>query len=771
VRACSLTQARESDPLMDILTLLVMAAFYTVFVISIVRYVRSRHALELAVVLVFSSTAAIFTVSLLNAQLPALAPFLGPVAVTMLVAQPVLMLRLVGLIVALPRWLVPAAVVGFVLAVVTYYVTERSVPGILVLVGYFALTEFLAAGLLIREGRQRLGFPRLRLTTAGVASLLFGLSILISGLASASRGGGGAAGDPAITVLSRSLALVAGLGYLAAFATPGWLRRLGHRSLAFDLVRSIVSRPSGTDVDVHWSALAAAAGNILGTAHIRIVDQRQDRPDGPLPEAHPRVLVEPSGEPARDGTTYLVEVPLRSERGPIAMLEARLPGRPLFVEDDVALIELLGSLTARSVEREQAIATLAQAELEVHEAAAVRASEARFRALLDAEPNAMLSVDPSGVVSWCTRSAERLFSPDGVALVGRRLDALVAPVNEARNAGVDSDIVRYETKGTRSDGSTFPAEVALSSMEFDGAPATLAVVTDISWREEADQLRDRFIGVLSHELRTPITAIFGGAQVLLKRGDTLDPAIRSDLVADVAGEAERLERMVENLLILARVERGAEVVDVSPVLLQRVLPAVVARERATWPTLDVVLEPAGALPPVAADEASIALIVRNLISNAGKYAGPSATVRISLTEDADSVAVHVRDDGPGVSPDEIEQLFHLYFRSGSSAATPGSGIGLFVCRELVRAMGGRMWGAALAGGGAEFGFRLPRYVERRSTSLAKPSVRPTGSEAWIGPRPSPATVPFLAVADPPRAGSWDVHAADGDPLRQQASAH
>src|SRR5215203_3978332 len=248
---------------MDALTLLVMAAFYAVFIISIVRYVRSRHALELAVVLVFSSTAAIFSISLVNAQLPTLAPFLGPVAVTLLVAQPVLMLRLVGLIVALPRWMLPAAVAGFALAVVGYYATARSVPAILFLVGYFAATEFLAAALLIREGRRRLGFPRLRLTTAGVASLLFGLSILISGLASASRGGATVPADPAITALSRSLALVAGLGYLAAFATPGWLRRLGHRSLAFDLVRSIVSRPSGADVGILWSALAAAAGNIL----------------------------------------------------------------------------------------------------------------------------------------------------------------------------------------------------------------------------------------------------------------------------------------------------------------------------------------------------------------------------------------------------------------------------------------------------------------------------------------------------------------------------
>ena len=189
-------------------------------------------------------------------------------------------------------------------------------------------------------------------------------------------------------------------------------------------------------------------------------------------------------------------VPIHAEGGHVADLEARLPGRPLFLEDDVALIDLLGSLTARAVERERAMATLADAERAVIEATAVRASEARFRALLDAEPNAMLSVDEAGLVVWCTRSAELMFGAESSHLVGRRLGvARRAGQRGAPSRRRQPGSVRYETSGTRDDGSTFPAEVALSNLEFDGEPATLAVVTDISWRDEADELRDRFIGV------------------------------------------------------------------------------------------------------------------------------------------------------------------------------------------------------------------------------------------------------------------------------------
>ncbi|MEA2578677.1 MAG: two-component system, OmpR family, phosphate regulon sensor histidine kinase PhoR [Chloroflexota bacterium] len=718
---------------MDVVTLLIAAAFYVLFAVSIRRYLQHRGALELAVVLVFSSTAALFAVSMINALFPAVAPYSGPIAVTLLVAQPALMVGLVGLIVRLPRWAGPAAAAGFVLSVAAYYLTNRSVPGVLLLVGYFALTEIAAAFLLIGEGRRRQGFPRARLTIAGTASVLFGLSIFISGLAAAARGGGGAGSDPAIQALSRSLALIAGLGYLAAFAPPRWLRDIGHRALAFDLMRSIASSPTGTEQRVLWGALASAAADILGTKRIRITagDEVLAR-DMELVSTDPR---------ADEGRSTVLEVPIVLDDRGVATLAADLDGRPLFLEDDVALIELLGSLTARAVERERAVATLTQAAQAVNEAEAVRASEARFRALLEADPNAIMSVDAAGLIRWGTKTASDMFRVTDIELVGRRLDEIVAPVTSARSStGSIAEVLRYEATGRRRDGEIFPAEVARTPFTFDGQASHMVVVTDVTWRKEADAMRDRFIDVLSHELRTPVTSIFGGTQVLLSKGSTLDEATRNELLADVGGEAERLQRMIENLLILARVERGADVLEVSPVLLHRLLPEVIQRERTMWPTVTIETEIPVSVPLVSGDEPSISLVMRNLVSNAAKYAGAEATVRVSVVaDDSDVVTIRVEDDGPGISAAEAEKLFDLYFRSEASAPAPGSGIGLFVCRQLVAAMGGRIWAKVSEAGGAEFGFSLPLWIEEpQAEASGVPSTTGWGSGERIDIRPQTA---------------------------------
>jgi len=318
-----------------------------------------------------------------------------------------------------------------------------------------------------------------------------------------------------------------------------------------------------------------------------------------------------------------------------------------------------------------------------------------------------------------------LFGAERPYLVGRRIEDIVDSSAADRDTATSSGVVRYETTGRRSNGETFPAEIAESPFEFDGSPSTLVVISDITWRHDADAIRDRFIGVLSHELRTPITSIFGGTQVLLGHGDRLDQETRTTLLADVAAEAERLQRMIENLLILARVERGADVSEVVPVLAHRIVPEVIAREQANWPSMTLDAEIESGLPLVAADEASLALILRNLISNAGKYAGSDARVSVSVRQEpSDEVAIRVCDDGPGIDPDESDALFTLYFRSKSSQAAPGSGIGLFVCRHLVTAMGGRTWALRRPEGGAEFGFTLPVWSE---ASLGRP--RPGAAES------------------------------------------
>jgi PAS domain S-box-containing protein len=352
-------------------------------------------------------------------------------------------------------------------------------------------------------------------------------------------------------------------------------------------------------------------------------------------------------------------------------------------------------------------------ELALEESAALRASEARFRVFLEADPNAILAADEAGRVTWATRSSADLFAYPDSQLLGQDLaDLLELPGADGGLARIaPGEIRRLETTAARGDGSTLPVEVALRQLDVDGRPTTVAIVSDATWREEANQIRDRFVGILSHELRTPITSIYGGAQLLLKRGADLDAATRTDLLVGLADESDRLQRMIENLLILDRVERGADFFGPRPVLVQRVLAAVIDHERALWPAIEVHLDVAGDLPVVTGDEDQLAQVLRNLISNAGKYAGDRATIEVRARFDSGWVRVTVTDDGPGFPADEADQLFSLYYRSARSRAAPGAGIGLYVCRNLVEAMGGTIWARAVPTGGAEFGFTLPPYVD------------------------------------------------------------
>jgi two-component system sensor histidine kinase KdpD len=262
----------------------------------------------------------------------------------------------------------------------------------------------------------------------------------------------------------------------------------------------------------------------------------------------------------------------------------------------------------------------------------------------------------------------------------------------------------------RKDGGIVPVDYAVSTFESGGAQYSIAVLTDISDRLETERLRDTFIGMLSHELRTPVTAIYGGSQVLLNRGDRLEPATRQELTADVASEAERLHRLIENLLVLARAERGQDLAGGEPVLLQRVLPVIVERERQLWPGTRIEMRIPAGLPTVRGHDGYVGQVLQNLLSNAAKYAGTGATVEIVAEPGENGVTIRVLDNGQGLDPDYAGHLFDLYYRApGAADRAPGAGIGLFVCRHIVTALGGRIWARPRPEGGAEFGFELPIY--------------------------------------------------------------
>ena len=347
-----------------------------------------------------------------------------------------------------------------------------------------------------------------------------------------------------------------------------------------------------------------------------------------------------------------------------------------------------------------------------------RARSAELNAIIGAIGEGIVVVDKDGVITLANRTARRMLAPFEEAGV----DALLARFERAADLRAQLGAGRVHARLAGDPGrwlevAAYP--VADNVTDVGGVDAKggtggmILVIRDVTAARERDQARDAFIGMLSHELRTPITTIYAGSKLLAREGG-LATETKADIFEDIHGEAERLHRLVEDVVALTRFGEGALDIGSEPVLLQRVLPAVVRSEEGRWPGGRFELALVPDLPPVAGDATYVEQVVRNLLANAMKYGGPDAVATIVAAEEDGEVHVRVLDNGPGFPEEDVERLFQLYYRSPSLARTvSGSGIGLFVCSRLIEAMGGRVWALNRPTGGAEFGFALRAMAEER----------------------------------------------------------
>ena len=227
---------------------------------------------------------------------------------------------------------------------------------------------------------------------------------------------------------------------------------------------------------------------------------------------------------------------------------------------------------------------------------------------------------------------------------------------------------------------------------------------------QASRAKDDFLGIVSHELRTPITTIYGGARLLGARRDQLSSENAEELISDIEQESERLYRLVQNLLVLARSERTE--VEKEPVSLRQQiqkLTTMFVRRRANR-VVDVHIQPGAEI--AWAEDSYLDQILLNLLSNADKYSPPNLPIEINISVEADEHFFRVLDRGPGVKETEIDLIFDSFFRSSTTAdQARGTGVGLAVCKRLVEAQGGRIWAGLREGGGLEVGFALPALVD------------------------------------------------------------
>jgi two-component system sensor histidine kinase KdpD len=205
------------------------------------------------------------------------------------------------------------------------------------------------------------------------------------------------------------------------------------------------------------------------------------------------------------------------------------------------------------------------------------------------------------------------------------------------------------------------------------------------------------------------------------------------MIDDIAIESERLVRLVEDLVVLTRAERGEFVVEAEPLELRRLLDRLVDTEGRRLPGLNITTEIPRDLPVVAGEATYVEQIVRNMLSNAAKYTPFGTEVIVQAAQDGEMVAVRVLDGGPGIEQATAEHAFELFYRDPESArVVAGSGIGLFVCASLVEAMGGRIWARTRPEGGAEFGFTL-RVLQDDESIARRAAATPAATTAVATP--------------------------------------
>jgi signal transduction histidine kinase len=224
--------------------------------------------------------------------------------------------------------------------------------------------------------------------------------------------------------------------------------------------------------------------------------------------------------------------------------------------------------------------------------------------------------------------------------------------------------------------------------------------------QRANEAKDEFLGFVSHELRSPITIIRSGARILRSRADSMDQDTMSQVLRDIDAGAVRLQRIVEDLLTLARLEFRQQV-TLEPVLMQHIIEETVVNFRGGEHARRIQCKIDNDLGPVAAVANYVEQILENLLSNAVKYSPAGSPVQVCATRRDDSVVVSVRDRGRGLKPDEVEAIFDRFYRSeADSRGTRGLGLGLTVCHRLIAAQSGKIWARPRKHGGLEVSFAL-----------------------------------------------------------------
>lgn len=390
--------------------------------------------------------------------------------------------------------------------------------------------------------------------------------------------------------------------------------------------------------------------------------------------------------------SHLLARTLRSLVSSARAMAAGHRGRRIRIESDDEIAGIAGSLNRMAEELEDTVATLAT-------------ERDRMEAVLEGMTDAVVALDEHHRVTLVNASAQRLLggleSP-----VGRTLAELVrAPALQelVLELGDEPADLEFDLPGPSR------ARLLAHAARQQSAGGVVLVLRDVTRMRELEAIRRDFVANVSHELRTPVSVIRANAETLLGRAQP-DPERAHAFTKAILSNAERLSRLIADLLDLARIEAGETTLDVRRLTLE---PAIIratetlaeaARDKQLALSVDVAPDLAAA-----ADSKALDQVLLNLLDNAVKYTLAGGHVVVRAREADGHVRVEVHDDGPDIDPRHRQRIFERFFRvdPGRSRAPGGTGLGLSIVRHLVESMGGRAGVDPASPHGSVFWFTLP----------------------------------------------------------------
>lgn len=366
-----------------------------------------------------------------------------------------------------------------------------------------------------------------------------------------------------------------------------------------------------------------------------------------------------------------------------------------------------------------------QAAIAVHNAqlyTQVSREKQRMDALLDSAADGIIILTPDHYVERCNPAFARMLGIPVERILGQshhdvirweqRKDGLTLEQAEVSGWPLTPNATLYiEGDIKREDALPLPVGITYAPLlnQEGNLVNIIATVRDITHFREADELKSTFISVISHELKTPVALIKGYVGTLRREDAKWDPAIIKDSLEVIEEEADRLTELIDNLLDASRLQAGALAINLSDVTLLDMVERIAQRFRTQTTTHTIVVEFPGAFPVILADEERMAQVISNLLSNSIKYSPQGGEIRITAQVLPNQVVICVRDQGPGIAPEDIPHVFDRFYRaSKASRTTKGAGLGLYLVRAVVEAHGGRIWVDPKPGDGARVCFSLPR---------------------------------------------------------------